>query len=93
MYYIPKKQRCKIAGCPDIFSNTYTCFASSSSSHTVFNNSRTVNFIYNNKDTEYKNNGNLNKRGSGGNSYDDYLLRKKGVIGCSCNVNCDSKHN
>ena len=90
MYYIPKKSRCK-TGCSSLFSNTYLCFATKSSMYTSNIASRNVYNTDNNE--ENKNKGNTIKRGSGGNSYSDYLMRKKGNIFCNCNLNCINKHN
>ena len=96
MYYVPKKNRCKIS-CP--VSNpavpptrTETLFKSTLSSINAYNKgARTVYSVflsqqYNSQAQANKGTGNLQKRGSGGNSYAAYLARKKGkCLCCFCN--------
>lgn len=93
MYYIAKKNRCNTSFCPDLFSNTFTCFATRSSIQSSNIASKSVYNTENGKNNEYKNRGNLNKKGSGGNSYASYLSYKKGDILCNCNTTCNSKYN
>ena len=93
MFYVPKKNRCNSSNCPDLFSNMFTCYATNSSIKTDIEGSKEVYTNYQSKSNEYKNNGNLNKLGSGGNSYHAYLLRKKGNIKCNCNTKCKNCKN
>ena len=92
-YYVPKKNRCEceISGNDCCVSPFPLLFASSSSMNTSVDKSSTV---YNSdKSTEGigngvgKGTGNARFMGSGGNSYDAYLAKKKGKLYCNCNVN------
>jgi len=93
MFYIPKKNRCNNGTCNVVLSNIFTCFAARSSVHSSNISARSVYNTEDGKSSEYKNRGNLNKKGSGGNSYASYLSSKKGAILCNCDTTCDSKHN
>lgn len=85
MYFIPNKNRCNncVGSLSSVF--TYTNQINLSSENNMKNSSKVVYNNYDNKNENYKNEGNLNKHGSGGNSYQSYLQRKKGEIFCNCN--------
>lgn len=89
-YYIPKKNRCQNGACmSNPASNLLS--ATSSSVHSSTTSSKTVANTYDSTKTVSssivgKGQGNARKQGSGGNSYADYLARKKGTSYCNCNV-------
>lgn len=64
-----------------------------SSSATTKKSSSSIFTNFTNMTSEYKNNGNLNKQGSGGNSYYTYMQRKRGNINCNCNMTINKKYN
>ena len=78
-YYVARKGRCKLS-CPAVRPTpTETLFkARSSSVNTKRLSSLTAIKNYSNQTQAQKNNGNVQKRGSGGNSYAAYLARKVG---------------
>ena len=94
MYYVPKKNRCKIS-CPVsgstqpsrhelLFKSTLSSInAYNTGAKNVYSAFRSQHSnglaLYANKGT-----GNLQKRGSGGNSYAAYLARIKGDLLCCC---------
>lgn len=91
-YYIPKKNRCYCdcsGNCPPCQSPFSLQFATSSSLHSSTIKSSVVHTSYEsskNLNGLGKGYGNTRKMGSGGNSYSDYMSRKKGNITCNCNV-------
>lgn len=93
-YYVPKKNRCynTTTGATSCFSPpAQLFFAVNSSKQNDLRQSKTVNYVETNQDNNpsavtMKGEGNLRKKGSGGNSYANYLARKKGNIYCNCNT-------
>lgn len=91
-YYVAKKNRCSCdfsgnCGCMSPFNLT---FATQSSLFSLIKASKVVNKTNNeNKNIDNfivgKGEGNIRKLGSGGNSYADYLAKKRGVQYCDCN--------
>lgn len=87
MYYVPNKNRCKNAsGCPDLFAMWFTKSAITSSMKIGNTEAKTVYNEYKGLSVDEQNMGNKIKHGSGGNSYNNYIMRKKGNILCECNV-------
>lgn len=91
-YYIPKKDRCPCDGseinssCQKPFN---LMFATSSSVNSSNLNSKVVYTSYESSKHSQgigKGEGNTRKMGSGGNSYSDYISRKKGIQLCNCNI-------
>ena len=85
-YYVPKKNRCQngLCMCNSICG---VSSATSSSVQSSTTSSKTVATTYDSTKTVSssivgKGQGNARKQGSGGNSYADYLARKKGIIYC-----------
>jgi hypothetical protein len=90
-YYVSKKNRCNGQGCTGsnglgaiqnivgVHSSTQAQFVSSKNVYTFYKNLTP-------QEIEEKGQGNLMKKGSGGNSYADYLARKKGGLSqyCGC---------
>lgn len=90
-YYISKKNRCAGQGCNGSSGtgSIQKIVGVESSSQSQFLSSKNVYTFYENltpQDIEQKGQGNLMKKGSGGNSYADYLARKKGGLSqyCGC---------
>jgi hypothetical protein len=90
-YYVSKKNRCAGQGCngSNSVGSIQKVTSVESSTQAQFVTSKTVYTFYKNltpQEIEEKGQGNLMKKGSGGNSYADYLARKKGGLSqyCSC---------
>lgn len=91
-YYVPKKNRCNCDSSGNCCMSPFKLFfATSSSMNTSVDKSSTV--YTSDKSTEGNSSnavgkgiGNTRFMGSGGNSYDAYLAKKKGQIYCDCNV-------
>lgn len=83
-YYIPNKNRCKIACTPGYIYPFFICKSTIASIYTQNKKSSAVAFSNQNKEFT-----NIEKRGSGGNSYDAYLANKKGkmINNKKCNIN------
>lgn len=89
-YYVPKKNRCSCSdgSCCDV--PIFLNYSTLSSINASVEKSKTVYYT----DTQNasasttitgKGVGNVRKQGSGGNSYDAYLAKKKGLQYCNCN--------
>lgn len=72
-YYIPQKNRCYISCTPGYQFPFYICKPTSSNINTI--NKASTEVAKNYEDKEFNNS---IKRGSGGNSYQAYLLKKRG---------------
>jgi hypothetical protein len=86
MFYIPRRRCGKNPGGVDAFALWFTKSATMSSIKTNQETSKVVYNHFDNLSAEDKQAGNTIKHGSGGNSYDNYMMRKKGNILCVCNV-------
>jgi hypothetical protein len=91
-YYVAKKNRCPcdLSGNCACMSPFNLTFATQSSLFSLIKASKIVNKTNNeNKNIDNmivgKGEGNIRKLGSGGNSYSDYLAKKRGVQYCDCN--------
>ena len=87
-YYVPKKNRCGGEPCMSPFK---LMFGTTSNIYSVAVAARTEYKTYEDNKTESttivgKGEGNARKQGSGGNSYANYLARRKGIELCNCNV-------
>lgn len=90
-YYISKKNRCNGQGCNgnNNIGNIQKISGVESSTQAQFVSSKNVYTFYKNltpQEISEKGQGNLMKKGSGGNSYADYLAHKKGKLPqyCGC---------
>lgn len=86
-YYVPGRNRCR--SCNGLQNTTvYQRLTNApSSQQTQILNSGAVYSTYNLMSKQRQDMGNLVKKGSGGNSYDSYLMRKKGILEDYCNCN------
>lgn len=86
-YYVPNKNRCRTCFSQSTQNNQNVQHVSSSQQN-QFKTSNTIYSFYNNLtigDIEEKGQGNIMKQGSGGNSYINYMSKKKGALNQYCN--------
>jgi hypothetical protein len=74
---------CNVLPKPKLYttSKSTSLFSSITSSKHIFSSEQSHSMLGNIKGI-----GNVKKHGSGGNSYHNYLSKKKGIVNCNCNI-------